>query len=80
MNLESKFKNIIDKINAAGLLNYGKTTGELESLVGELREDLKQADHDLIWLQCLDGAGVDNWSGYDYAHEEMQEYYPEDYE
>jgi len=24
-------------------------------------------------LQCLQGAGVDNWSGYDYAIEMMQE-------
>ncbi|MFZ4217036.1 hypothetical protein ACEV6Q_04120 [Enterobacter ludwigii] len=80
MKLESKFKNIVDKLNAAGLLHYGTETGEIEALVGGLMEDLEQADHDLIWLQCLESAGMDNWSGYDYAHEEMQEYYPEDYE
>jgi hypothetical protein len=28
---------------------------------------------DSKWLQCLEGAGVDNWSGYDYARELWRE-------
>jgi len=27
---------------------------------------------DSLWLQCLEAAGVDNWSGYDYARELYQ--------
>lgn len=27
----------------------------------------------LAWLQALEDAGVDNWSGYDYAREAMEE-------
>jgi len=33
-------------------------------------EYLKSRDE---WLQCLEAAGVDNWEGYDYAHELKQE-------
>ncbi len=29
-------------------------------------DDMQQQLH---WLACLEGAGVDNWSGYDYAIE-----------
>lgn len=25
-----------------------------------------------LWLTCLEGAGVDNWQGYDYAMEDFQ--------
>lgn len=30
---------------------------------------LKDADEDLRWLECLESAGVDNWSGIDFAVE-----------
>lgn len=32
------------------------------------------------WLQCLESVGVDNWEGYDIAHDQMSEIYPEDYQ
>lgn len=35
-------------------------------------EDLLQ---DQRWLNCLQDAGVDNWSGYDFACELYEEYY-----
>ena len=28
---------------------------------------------DRKWLECLEGAGVDNWQGYDYAKELLNE-------
>lgn len=31
-----------------------------------------------IWLSCLEGAGVDNWEGYDYAFEIKREMYDGD--
>ena len=30
---------------------------------------MTQEEKDLLWLQCLEDAGVDNWSGIDYAKE-----------
>lgn len=38
-------------------------------------EDLKRNS---FQLQCLENAGVDNWSGYSYAMEEFIEHYDED--
>lgn len=32
---------------------------------------------DSKFLEALKGAGVDNWSGYSYAHEIFYEWYPE---
>lgn len=45
---------------------------------------IKKLEYDLMvkridWLVCLENAGVDNWEGFDYAHDEMSELYPEDY-
>jgi len=28
---------------------------------------------DAFWLMCLEQAGVDNWSGFDYAHDIKEE-------
>jgi len=36
-------------------------------LIKQSEYDLLKADSD--WLACLENAGVDNWSGYDYAIE-----------
>ena len=35
--------------------------------------ELEQLRESLKFLTCLEDAGVDNWSGYDYAHELMEE-------
>lgn len=43
-------------------------TKETVTITKEEYEDLLDAAFE---LQCLQGAGVDNWEGYDYA---MQEY------
>lgn len=32
----------------------------------------------LDFLQCLEDAGVDNWSGIYYAHEEFEKMHPRD--
>lgn len=32
----------------------------------------------LIWLQCLEDAGVDNWQGMEYAQELFNEEYGEE--
>lgn len=43
-----------------------RTTDELRSKIEDMEEDVHK-------LECLEGAGVDNWSGYDYAMELMRE-------
>lgn len=49
----------------------------LKGLSGEALEEfvetLKEADEQLWWLQCLEDAGVDNWSGCDYAADLFRE-------
>jgi DNA polymerase III subunit epsilon len=39
----------------------------------KLRERIEDMEEDVHMLNCLEGAGVDNWSGYDYAMELMRE-------
>jgi len=34
-------------------------------------------EQQLYFLQCLEGAGVDNWDGYYYAFQEYLKKYPE---
>ena len=39
---------------------------------------IPQSEYDSLledrkWLQCLESAGVDNWSGYEYAKDLMSE-------
>ncbi|WP_337056743.1 hypothetical protein [Pseudomonas sp. USHLN015] len=33
---------------------------------------MTQDEKDLLWLQCLENAGVDNWSGIDHARDEYR--------
>jgi hypothetical protein len=37
-----------------------------------MTEYLEMCDR-LVWLDCLEGAGVDNWQGIDVAHELYKE-------
>lgn len=37
------------------------------------KEEYERLQRDSLWLQCLESAGVDNWSGYDYAQELLDE-------
>ena len=41
-------------------------------------EEYDELVEDQRFLLCLEGAGVDNWSGYDYAVEDYRENYGED--
>lgn len=33
------------------------------------KEEYQSLLDDQLWLNCLENAGVDNWSGYDYARQ-----------
>lgn len=37
------------------------------------KKEYESLKEDSDWLQCLQSAGVDNWSGYDYARELQRE-------
>ena len=39
----------------------------LNSKIGELRAKVDDMKEDVMFLQCLRQAGVDNWEGYDQA-------------
>ena len=41
------------------------------------KEKWASIQKELAWLRCLRIAGVDNWEGYSYAFDVMDEYYPE---
>ena len=41
-------------------------------------EEYEELVEDQQFLLCLEGAGVGNWSGYDYAVEDYRENYGED--
>lgn len=36
-------------------------------------DEWRDIQEQLRWLECLESAGVDNWSGIDYAREEFNE-------
>ena len=45
----------------------------MEETITISKKEYESLLEDQKLLQCLQGAGVDNWSGYDYAIEMMQE-------
>lgn len=46
-----------------------------ENSVTISRKEYDSLLEDSAWLSCLEGAGVDNWDGWDYARELYQEQY-----
>lgn len=45
----------------------------MEETVTISKKEYEELLEDQLLLQCLQGAGVDNWEGYDYALEMMEE-------
>ena len=45
----------------------------MEETITISKKEYESLLEDQKLLQCLQGAGVDNWSGYDYAMEMMKE-------
>lgn len=62
MNLEKMFTDFL-KNNEIPLNDEAK----------DLLDALEEADENLLFLCHLEGAGVDNWEGYDYARESFAE-------
>jgi hypothetical protein len=44
-----------------------------EETVTISKKEYESLKEDARWLQCLENAGVDNWEGYDYARELLNE-------
>ena len=45
-----------------------------EETVTLTKEEYKKIKDRLVWLDCLEQAGVDNWEGMEYAQELYQDY------
>ena len=41
----------------------------MSKMVTITEEEYQSLLDDQLWLNCLENAGVDNWSGYDYARQ-----------
>lgn len=50
---------------------------EEKEMVTITKEEYDELLESAAWLLCLEGAGVDNWSGIDYARETFKNDYPE---
>jgi hypothetical protein len=55
------------RVEAATKEEWAERAFRAEEKVAKLQEELK-------WLEALEAAGVDNWSGIEYAHELMREF------
>ena len=56
----------------------GKHSKNLKSRIKELESQLEKGVYDAGKLMALESAGVDNWEGYDYAMEILEEWRKED--
>lgn len=63
-NLKARFENLITDESIP-----------VSDGVKAFLDKCEEADEDLRWLVCLESAGVDNWSGIDFAHELLGESY-----
>lgn len=67
MSIVAKFKELLSHLNS-----------EENEMALELLSELKEAENNLHWLDCLDSAGVDNWDGYEIAQDMYEPIHDED--
>ena len=65
--LLEQFDNLMSHLNA-------EDNDSAKVFRARLNLALEEAADDALWRGCVEAAGVDNWSGFDYA---MDEYYGE---
>lgn len=46
---------------------YNARIESMEKQVEKYSKQWSEAEQDLLWLRCLEAAGVDNWEGHDIA-------------
>jgi hypothetical protein len=56
-----------------GIFNYGSQTEDQEEMITITKAEYDELIEDQKLLIALQGAGVDNWDGYDYAIESLDE-------
>lgn len=52
---------------------------ELEEIVDKYSKSIQALEKESVWLECLNGAGLDNWDGMDSAIDSWEENYQEDW-
>lgn len=52
--------------------SYDKNAEYIKN-IENIQKTLNELEEDSLWLSCLEGAGVYNWQGYDYAVEMLEE-------
>lgn len=66
MDLIKKLDELLSHLNS-------EENGMALEFKGELEKYIEESEESSLWLACLEGAGVDNWSGYGYAIEAFEE-------
>lgn len=56
-----------------------KTENKKDSIVEITKSEYRSLIRSQLWLGCLEGAGVDNWDGYEYAQEYWDENYKDEF-
>ena len=54
------------------LLDYCDVNVNDKTTCRQAREQFEKMKKDLLWLSCLNMAGVDNWEGCEYAQELLE--------
>jgi hypothetical protein len=67
MSLYNRIEECIVDIDTLAVLKGFKA--EIEAM----EDAVIDAEEELLWLNCLEAAGVDNWVGFDFAKEIMAE-------
>jgi len=66
-------QDIRKQANAIGA-NVADMNGEsIRDRLNELATCVEELERRELFLNCLEASGVDNWDGFDYAHEMMDE-------
>ena len=66
-------QDIRKQANAIGA-NVADMNGEsIRDRLNELATNVEELENRELFLNCLEAAGVDNWDGFDYAHDMMEE-------
>lgn len=65
--LLKQFDNLMSHLNA-------EDNDSAKTFRANLQLALEEAADDSLWRDCVTGAGVDNWDGYEYA---MEDYHGE---
>ena len=70
MTVAQKLRKQANNIGA----NVADTEGnDIREFLTELATEVEQLEEDVKFLQALRAAGVDNWDGYDYAFDLLDE-------